>query len=83
MAALSDMFLKNLFKLGKTVGGPEDVVGEICTVVEKVDNDAGCGEVKVGNGVWAARGASDGNVFEIGERLRVVAVEGVKLICKK
>ncbi len=77
------MNLKNLFRFGKSAASPEAVVGEYCTVVEKVDSAAGCGEVKVGGGVWSARGAAEDDVFEIGERLKVVAVEGVKLICKK
>lgn len=46
------------------------LVGAIVTVVEPVD--ALGGRVKVGDSVWSARGA----VAEVGERLRVTAVEG-------
>ena len=59
------------------------IVGERCVVVEKIDNFAGCGEVKVKGQIWAARGVSEDDVFEIGERLSIVAIEGVKLICRK
>lgn len=61
----------------------DSIVGTRCTVTEKIDNYAGCGLVKVNGQYWAARGASDDDVFEIGESLRVVAMEGVKLICRK
>ena len=61
----------------------DSLVGEKCTVVEKIDNFAGCGLVKIGKQQWSARGTFDDDVFEIGEILTVVAIEGVKLICKK
>jgi len=61
----------------------EAIVGERCVVVEKIDNFAGCGQVKVNGQFWSARGAGEDDVFEIGEVLNIVALEGVKLICKK
>lgn len=59
------------------------IVGEKCIVTEKVDTFAGRGQVKVKGQVWSARGAVDEDVFEIGDTLQVIAIEGVKLICKK
>lgn len=59
------------------------IIGERCLVIEKIDNFAGCGQVKVKGNVWSARGVSDDDEFEPGEILRIVAIEGVKLICKK
>lgn len=61
----------------------ESVVGEKCVVTERIDNFAGCGQVKVNGQGWSARGAYDADIFEAGETLKVVAIEGVKLICKK
>ena len=61
----------------------ETIVGERCTVVETVDNYAGSGLVKVGNQIWAARCVDDSDVFDIGEAVFIVAIEGVRLICKK
>lgn len=61
---------------------PDDVIGRKCTVTEKIDNDAGCGQVCIHGQYWAARGAVDDDIFEVGEKLTVIAVEGVKLICK-
>ncbi len=61
----------------------ESVIGERCVVVEKIVSYAGCGLVKVKGTKWAARGSYEDDVFEVGEVLRVVAIEGVRLICKK
>ena len=63
--------------------GIESVIGEKCVVTEKVDNYAGCGQVKINGQLWSARGAYENDVFEEGEQLSIVAIEGVKLICKK
>ena len=51
--------------------------------IEKIDNFAGCGQVKIHGQSFSARGTEEDDVFEIGEVLRVVAIEGVKLICRK
>jgi membrane protein implicated in regulation of membrane protease activity len=59
------------------------IIGEKCLVIEKIDNFAGCGQVRVKGNVWSARGVSDDDEYEVGEVLKVVAIEGVKLICKK
>ncbi len=61
----------------------EAIIGEKCIVTEKIDNFAGCGQARVGGQIWSARGASENDVFEVGEVLNIVAIEGVKLICKK
>lgn len=50
------------------------LVGEIVTVVEAVDG--GSGRVKVGDGVWSARGAAAAE----GARVRVVDYDGQMLI---
>ena len=59
------------------------IIGEKCIVVEKIDNYAGSGQAKTKGQLWSARSVDDDDVFEPGEVLRVVAIEGVKLICKK
>ena len=61
----------------------DEIVGEKCAVIETVDNYAGCGLVKVRGQQWSARGVNDEDIFEIGETLIIVAIEGVKLICRK
>jgi membrane protein implicated in regulation of membrane protease activity len=59
------------------------IIGERCVVTERIDNFAGCGQAKVKGQIWSARGAHEDDVFEVGEALTVVAIEGVKLICIK
>ena len=59
------------------------IIGEKCVVTEKIDNFAGCGQVKVHGQIWSARGCDEFDIFEEGEILKIVAIEGVKLICKK
>ncbi len=59
------------------------IIGEKCVVTEKIDTFAGCGQAKIKGQVWSARGVDDEDVFEVGEVVNVVAIEGVKLICKK
>ncbi len=61
----------------------EEIVGKKCVVIEEIDNYAGCGQVKVNGQGWAARSAYDEDVFEIGETLQIVAIEGVRLVCVK
>ena len=61
----------------------EAIIGERCVVTEKIDNYVGCGQVKIKGQIWSARGVEDNDVFEAGETLHVVAIEGVKVICKK
>jgi membrane protein implicated in regulation of membrane protease activity len=61
----------------------EDLIGEKCRVVEKIDNVACRGAVTVQGMEWAARTLSDEEVLEEGDAVVVIAVEGVKVICKK
>ena len=59
------------------------IIGERCVVTEKIDNYAGCGLVKIKGQIWSARGVGEDDVYEEGCVLHVVAIEGVKVICKK
>ncbi len=68
---------------GDTRTNIDAIIGEKCVVTEKIDNFAGCGQARVGGQIWSARGASETDAFEVGEVLNIVAIEGVKLICKK
>jgi membrane protein implicated in regulation of membrane protease activity len=61
----------------------DEIIGEKCKVIETVDNYAGCGLVKVRGQMWSARGVDENDIFETGESLTIVAIEGAKLICRK
>ena len=61
----------------------DTIVGEKCIVTERIDTFAGCGQAKVKGQVWSALGLDSEDVFEQGEILQIVGIEGVKLICKR
>ena len=58
------------------------IIGEKAVVVDKIQNIAGSGQVKVHNQIWSARSSDPDVIFEEGDVVSVVAIEGVKLICK-
>ena len=63
--------------------GIEDLIGKYGQVVEKIDNLAGCGLVSLNGEEWAACSVDYDDVLEAGTTVSVVAVEGVRLICKR
>ena len=87
VAGLSLLFLRPLIR---HVASPkqegvftvESAIGMRCPVVEKLDNLAGRGAVIVGGMEWAARTTSDEIVIEEGNEVEIIAVEGVKFICR-
>ena len=58
------------------------LLGSKCTVIEKIDNFAGSGQVKVGSEYWAARSYDDEIYYPVGKTLYVSAIEGVMLVCR-
>lgn len=60
----------------------DSLIGRRCIVEEQINNTAGRGQVRVMDTSWSARSMSDDEVYEVGASLKIVAVEGVKLICK-
>ena len=81
VAAIAYIVAKKFLKSGML--SLDEIIGEKCKVVETIDNYVGCGLVKVKGQVWSARGVGDDDIFEVGDRLTVVAIEGVKLVCRK
>ena len=58
------------------------VIGKIGVVTDKIDNVAETGLVKVNGSLWTARTA-DGSVAELGEKVKILEISGVKLIVEK
>ncbi len=77
------LFLKKFKCPGDSKTNINAIIGERCVVTERIDNYAGCGQARVNGQIWSARGAYENDCFEVGEVLDIVAIEGVKLICKK
>ena len=86
-SALLILFMKGIFKrtLGlKAVATNADaLIGEEAVVTEAINNLESQGQVKVRGQIWSARAFDKDTKYEKGEILNVVAIEGVKLICKK
>ena len=61
----------------------ENTLGKKCIVTVEVNNFAGRGQVRVGGETFSCRTLFDEDLFEVGERVVVVAVEGPKLVCKR
>ena len=59
------------------------LIGRECVVTEEIDNIHGKGAVSIGGKVWTARTAEDGQKAAVGDVLRVLRIEGVKLIVQK
>lgn len=55
------------------------VIGQEALVTEAIDNVEGTGAVAVGGKVWTAR-SDDGQPVELGKIVKVLRIEGVKLI---
>ncbi len=58
-------------------------IGQDCVVTEAIDNVLGQGAVSVGGKIWTARLRDADGKAEKGAVLRVVRIEGVKLIVEK
>ncbi len=74
---------KNIFGVKPIATNADAVIGERAVVIEPIDNLAGSGQVKVKGQVWTARAHDKDATYEKDEVLSVIAIEGVKLICKK
>ncbi len=79
----SQLFLKRFVKRNDTKTNIDAIIGQKCVVLERIDNLAGCGQVKVKGQIWSARSYSDEITFEVGDSIDILAIEGVKVICKK
>ncbi len=81
------IFLKPItkkFLIGKRVATNADaVIGEEAVVTEAINNLEARGQVKVKGQYWTARASDKNTTYEVGDVLNVIAIEGVKLICKK
>ena len=79
-------FSKTIWKKYVSAKPPEAtnadaLIGQSGIVVEAIHNLAGEGAVKVDGKIWSARTA-DGETAEVGALVKVLKIEGVKLICE-
>ena len=60
----------------------DSLMGRRAVVVEDIDNLMAKGAVSIGGQVWSAR-SENGDTIGTGATVEILAVSGVKLICKK
>ena len=58
------------------------IIGKECIVTEDIDNIRSSGAVKAGSMVWTARAEDDSMKIPAGSIVKVLAIEGVKLIVR-
>jgi membrane protein implicated in regulation of membrane protease activity len=58
------------------------IIGMEGFVSERIDNIAGTGAVSVGGKMWTARSTDDKVIFQSGNKVVTIRIEGVKLIVK-
>ncbi len=74
------IIFKEKFKITNIVPTNADlVIGKTCLVTEEIDNINSLGAVKIGGTEWSARSRS-GEKIEKGSAVRVIEIEGVKVI---
>lgn len=59
------------------------LIGQTAVITEEVDNIHAKGAAKLGANEWSARAERDDDILAVGEVVTVVAIQGVKLICRK
>ncbi len=67
----------------KTKTNVDALIGKTVLITEAVDNIAGKGAGKLGAQEWSVRAAPDSQPLLPEDRAEIVAIEGVKLICRK
>ncbi len=60
----------------------DSLIGKMVLITEEVDNNAGKGQGKINGSVWSVRSA-DGSDIPVGESVKIIKIEGVKLIVEK
>jgi len=73
---------KRFYNNKRTKTNVDSLIGEQCKVTELVDNFNGTGTVLLNGLEWTARSKNEA-VIEAGARVKVCAVDGVKVIVEK
>ena len=80
---ISFKFLRKKIKGRKTATNADSLIGENAVVIENINNLACTGQVRVKGQVWTARSSKEEVKYDKEEILKVIAIEGVKLIVEK
>ena len=83
IAVFHKVFKKKLANNKSKATNTDMLIGEKAVVTEKIDNLNARGAVKVNGQFWSARAEDDARVIEEGEIVEIIAIKGVKLVCRK
>jgi membrane protein implicated in regulation of membrane protease activity len=61
----------------------ESLIGKVAIVTGRIDNLAQSGEVMIADVSWTARAKDEAGVIAEGSKVRICAIEGVKLIVEE
>ena len=61
----------------------ESLIGRLAVVTAEINNLAQSGEVIISDVSWTARSRMESNVIPVGSKVKICAIEGVKLIVEK
>lgn len=61
----------------------EALIGQTAVITEQVCNVEGRGAAKLNGQEWSARAEHEDMQLEVGDRVTIVDIRGVKLICRK
>ena len=76
------LFRKKLAKGKKVATNTDRLIGEKAVVSEKIDNIRAEGCIKINGQLWSAL-SEDGNIIFENEIVEIVAISGVKLVCRR
>lgn len=76
------IFKKLVKKRTVTPTNVDALIGKQALVIEKIDNIQGKGLVKINSQIWTARSLDPNRIYPEGELVKIIALEGVKLICE-
>lgn len=80
---LTRPFVRKYVNSRVTPTNADMVLGKDAVVTERIDNLHGQGAVMLEGKVWTARTKQDNVIVESGEKVRVIKIEGVKLIVEE
>lgn len=73
-------FVNRVIKTKKQSTNADRYIGELALVLEEINEPMGTGQVKVHSSIWTARCADESEIIEKGVKVKVLRIEGVKLI---
>jgi membrane protein implicated in regulation of membrane protease activity len=80
LAALRPVARRHMRQPARLRTGTAALVGHTARVLERIDNDADLGQIRLDGEVWRARAFDDDEVFEPGARVQVIEIRGVTAV---